>query len=99
MGRTPGQKLALEMLKETEAGATRLDIAATHGIGDSAVYFQLHFAKFLTYRKAEVRLRVLDDGSCHYSMRAKICQSCIGRSKSATARAMSSRSRPSKGMA
>jgi hypothetical protein len=38
MGRTPGQKLALEMLKETEAGATRLDIAATHGIGDSSLF-------------------------------------------------------------
>jgi hypothetical protein len=47
---------------------------------------------------AEVRLRVLDDGSCHYRMRAKICQSRIGRSKAATARAISTRSRPSAGM-
>jgi hypothetical protein len=43
-------------------GAAAHYLGATHGIGDSAVYFQLHFAKFLTHRKAEIRLTVLDDG-------------------------------------
>jgi len=52
MEQTKGQKLALEMLEQFEASATRVDIGAHHGVGESSVYFQLRFAKFLRHREA-----------------------------------------------
>jgi hypothetical protein len=37
MDRTPGQKLALEMLEQSDAGLSRADIAAAHHTGESSV--------------------------------------------------------------